>query len=225
MARAYMPTPCRRCEGPKVGYPDAGRRGRRYCAPCDAIVRAEWMRKRSLCGACSGAWWPECKACAVLRKERGKAAAAKGREKRRANGSGYFRPENAERYWQGRSHAAVQVAIRRGLLPSLKAGEYACTDCGSVAHEYDHRDYGRPLDVEPVCRSCNKQRGTAIWPTAERYAFKRIEAHLTAPQQLDRRALIGRTDVVGADLHHAQHAGDSLYREHVAAHPQQQNDT
>lgn len=28
--------------------------------------------------------------------------------------------------------------------------------------DYDHRDYTKPLSVEPVCRSCNKLRGPAI---------------------------------------------------------------
>lgn len=46
-----------------------------------------------------------------------------------------------------------------------------------------------------------------------------------ALQQLDRLALIGRTDAVGADVGVAQHTGDSLNGEHVAAYPQQQNDS
>jgi hypothetical protein len=62
-------------------------------------------------------------------------------------------------------------------LPSLKTGEYACVDCGGVALEYDHRDYGRPVEVEPVCRSCNKRRGRAKWPQPRE--FKRIK-HLEA---------------------------------------------
>lgn len=90
--------------------------------------------------------------------------------------SGYFRPFNAERWWQARSHSMVSAAVKKGLLPNLRTGEYACSDCGGVALEYDHRDYGRPFDVDPVCRSCNKQRGTAIWPVAERFDFKKIGA-------------------------------------------------
>jgi hypothetical protein len=55
----------------------------------------------------------------------------------------------------------VRTAIRAGRLPSPRA--LACTDCGSPADRYDHRDYGKPLQVEPVCISCNNKRGPAIW--------------------------------------------------------------
>jgi len=53
--------------------------------------------------------------------------------------------------------AAVARAIKAGNLTPAK--EHLCVDCGKQARDYDHRDYGRPLHVEPVCRSCNKLRG------------------------------------------------------------------
>ncbi|MFA5633142.1 MAG: hypothetical protein WC997_16665 [Porticoccaceae bacterium] len=31
-----------------------------------------------------------------------------------------------------------------------------------MATDYDHRDYRKPLSVEPVCRRCNLSRGYAI---------------------------------------------------------------
>ncbi len=62
----------------------------------------------------------------------------------------------------GREEAmsAVAQAIRCGQLthPSL----LTCADCGAPAVEYDHRDYGRPVDVDPVCRRCNLLRGPAV---------------------------------------------------------------
>lgn len=54
----------------------------------------------------------------------------------------------------------VARAISKGLLPALN-GLVACVDCGVVATEYDHRDYNRPLDVQPVCHQCNIRRGPA----------------------------------------------------------------
>ena len=42
-----------------------------------------------------------------------------------------------------------------------------CADCDRVACDYDHRDYSRPLDVEPVCRSCNSRRGPALFSVAD----------------------------------------------------------
>lgn len=53
----------------------------------------------------------------------------------------------------------VQRAIRDGDLPSASACQ--CVDCGAQAHDYDHRDYARPLAVDPTCRRCNLLRGPA----------------------------------------------------------------
>lgn len=55
---------------------------------------------------------------------------------------------------------AVAQAIRKGILK--RAPAHPCTDCAKPATEYDHRDYLQPLAVEPVCRSCNHKRGTAL---------------------------------------------------------------
>jgi hypothetical protein len=41
-----------------------------------------------------------------------------------------------------------------------------CVDCGNPAECYDHRDYTRPLKVEPVCKACNNRRGPG-WPLPE----------------------------------------------------------
>lgn len=79
-------------------------------------------------------------------------------------------------FWSGRRLAqlAVANAKNQGLLANAKV--FACTDCGCAATEYDHRDYGRPLDVVPVCRRCNALRGKAIprqWTDAELLAYAR----------------------------------------------------
>lgn len=38
----------------------------------------------------------------------------------------------------------------------------ACVDCGKPATCYDHRYYGMPLEVDPVCVACNTNRGPAL---------------------------------------------------------------
>lgn len=43
-----------------------------------------------------------------------------------------------------------------------RARSLACVDCGRLASEYDHRDYSKPLHVEPVCGACNAKRGLAV---------------------------------------------------------------
>lgn len=55
----------------------------------------------------------------------------------------------------------VSRAIRKGDLPHFSA--FKCADCDKPAECYDHRDYTKPLDVDPVCRGCNNRRGPG-WP-------------------------------------------------------------
>ena len=55
---------------------------------------------------------------------------------------------------------AVFRAIRHGELKPI--AECVCVDCGKPAQHYDHRDYNKPLEVDPVCRVCNAKRGHAI---------------------------------------------------------------
>jgi hypothetical protein len=56
-------------------------------------------------------------------------------------------------------HNAVARAIKQGALP--RPATMDCTDCGKPAAQFDHRDYTKPLQVEPVCRRCNILRGPA----------------------------------------------------------------
>lgn len=53
----------------------------------------------------------------------------------------------------------VNEAVRRGDL--ARPDTFKCVDCGEQAACWEHRDYSRPLDVEPVCRACNHKRGPA----------------------------------------------------------------
>jgi hypothetical protein len=59
------------------------------------------------------------------------------------------------------AHIIVQAAVRHGILPKLD-GSIDCTDCDKPAAQYDHRDYMKPMEVDPVCCSCNQLRGMGI---------------------------------------------------------------
>jgi hypothetical protein len=59
-----------------------------------------------------------------------------------------------------KAYTKVQWARRKGILPPPSV--HVCVDCGAQAAVYDHRDYNKPLDVEPVCVPCNAQRGAAL---------------------------------------------------------------
>ena len=62
---------------------------------------------------------------------------------------------------QRRAISQVRLAVQAGLLKNIR--ELPCVACGAPARAYDHRDYAKPLEVEPVCFSCNYHRGPA-WP-------------------------------------------------------------
>lgn len=67
--------------------------------------------------------------------------------------------------WMTASGRKVARAIQLGMLPDLKAVRILCGDCQQrPATEYDHRDYERPLEVQPVCHACNGRRGRASIP-------------------------------------------------------------
>lgn len=61
----------------------------------------------------------------------------------------------------------VQVALKAGRL--VHPSKLECSDCGGKATMYDHRNYYKPLEVSPVCRSCNSKRGAAYPEPEERY--------------------------------------------------------
>lgn len=63
-------------------------------------------------------------------------------------------------FGQAAALGAVGAAIREGRLihPRL----LRCVDCTGPAVEYEHRDYNRPLHVDPICRRCNLLRGPGI---------------------------------------------------------------
>lgn len=84
-------------------------------------------------------------------------------------------PEHMDLVWQRDAMMYVRKAVARGILPDLRNRDIACVDCGDVATVYEHRSYSRPLDVEPVCRPCNGKRGTAHWPSAADFNFKRLD--------------------------------------------------
>lgn len=64
-------------------------------------------------------------------------------------------------FWgqQAAASRAVNYEVRAGRIPPAR--DFQCTDCSRPAYCYDHRDYAKPFDVEPVCASCNGKRGRA----------------------------------------------------------------
>lgn len=62
---------------------------------------------------------------------------------------------------RNRAIAAVAQAVQLGIL--LHAYQRTCVDCGADAQVYDHRDYSKPYEVDPVCQRCNLKRGRALW--------------------------------------------------------------
>ena len=68
---------------------------------------------------------------------------------------------------RSRAYILVANAIKNGSLADLKKQYIKCSDCDNRATVYDHRDYTKPLMVDPVCKSCNWHRGADITKTRE----------------------------------------------------------
>jgi len=83
-----------------------------------------------------------------------------------------------EIYWRDLMARIVSVAVRLGILQKLD-GSSTCVDCGKQATCYDHRDYSKPIDVEPVCHPCNVKRGRGAMPE---FRF-RDESHDSSSQE------------------------------------------
>lgn len=62
-------------------------------------------------------------------------------------------------YAQTDAASQVSKAIRLGRL--MRADQFRCVDCDAWADRYDHRDYHKPLAVDPVCARCNSIRPPA----------------------------------------------------------------
>lgn len=80
---------------------------------------------------------------------------------------------------RNKSRSMVTVAIHKGKIPHPST--LVCVDCGKQATCYDHRNYYEPLNVDPVCKSCDCLRGPGHPPfTIDRtvmpkWVTKRIE--------------------------------------------------
>lgn len=73
------------------------------------------------------------------------------------------KPAPSYKVAQRRAISLVSVAKMNRKLPCLD-GSIICVDCKrKPAAVYDHRDYSKPLEVEPVCHWCNGRRGPALW--------------------------------------------------------------
>lgn len=67
--------------------------------------------------------------------------------------------------WRSYAYVVMHSLIRREIV--FRVDLYDCVDCGSQAEIWEHRDYSRPLEIEPACESCNAKRGPGWSPSHE----------------------------------------------------------
>lgn len=153
---------CKQCGGPKVGRSVSTAV---FCMPCskqrNTMRFAAEGRKRVGYVAplkLDGRW------CCLDCKTPLRQLVINGKKRVGQHRCDQCRDENTFRLdvLSGRQAAATALAraIGRGDLP--RATGLRCADCGGDATCYDHRDYGYPLQVDPVCQSCNVMRGPAL---------------------------------------------------------------
>ena len=68
------------------------------------------------------------------------------------------KPVHPAKALRNKAYRVLKKAIENGTIPKIKS-DTKCVDCGKSAQCYEHRDYSKPLLVEPVCYSCNGKRG------------------------------------------------------------------
>lgn len=91
-----------------------------------------------------------------------RAAARKAERAERGISSGFRLRGTPELNLRQAAYQFTKAAIANGFL--LPPPDCECADCGKKAECYDHRDYSKPIDVEPVCIACNKRRGAGFMP-------------------------------------------------------------
>ncbi len=145
------------------------------CSPCcDKYWEQQREREKwcQYCGDPAGHLRGKCDPCKEFHMEDW---VKRGRDKRRANRLAKafeglpIAMTKEQKLWMFYTHGVVAKAIKSGLLPKLE-GQIACVDCGQAAQQYDHRDYSRPLAVDPVCRRCNCKRGPGTVPEPRIFA-------------------------------------------------------
>ncbi len=81
----------------------------------------------------------------------------------------------------GQKHClnTIQRAIKKGILPRLTTSDIKCVFCKkNRATVYEYRDYNKPLEVKPACRSCNGKIGSApIRVKTGRIYYKKNQLH------------------------------------------------
>jgi len=95
----------------------------------------------------------------------------------------------------------VRSCISDGWL--VRASALICVDCGKQARDYDHRDYERPLDIDPVCRRCNQKRGPAKQYQAfhaEYFEYLRAKMARDEASRQSRKGVRGRPRLVRASV-------------------------
>lgn len=107
---------------------------------------------------------------------------------------------------QEAAKVCVAKATKRGMLPRVRfnKGEAWCRDCGFYASSYDHRDYNKPLAVDPVCWECNVLRGPAVPLSGYRDPYLKFYPVLDLPfrarrwlkNKVEERGLVSRRAIL-----------------------------
>lgn len=98
-------------------------------------------------------------------------------------------------YDEAAANARVRVrcAVKSGKLPNLKTKFIICADCKrDRAVQYDHRDLSKPLDVVPVCATCNVRRGKAAFEPSAACSHEAGEADSSVLDSRPRGFIIRR---------------------------------
>jgi len=146
------------------------------CVSCGKVRALKRASLYGWCRSCAKAGWREYYA-QRRRKEKQRVQSERFKKNLRSH---------IRSAWTYHAVSQVSAAVRDNRLPRLSEVYIACVDCGKRATDWEHRDYTKPLDVAPCCRSCNSKRGNAYfpwhYPVTER-SMKSIRRHLDAQRR------------------------------------------
>jgi hypothetical protein len=116
--------------------------------------------------------------------------------------------------FQQEAHYLITKGIRDGVLDDLRYGTTSCyyssDGCTNKAEVYEHRDYAKPLEVDPACRSCNGRLGRAT--ISDPVYIKRVRECLSAAEeyyagrQVNKRTCLRRAGIAPAQTRIALYA-------------------
>lgn len=124
---------CKKCGDEFLCSAAKIRKGHYICKPCSTVVSRSWANKN-----------------AARRAEKQKLYQSREETKRRKIEQFKRRRNDPVEGNKVRTREATRRLIKSGVIPKSP-----CAKCGAIKAEAHHHDYGKPNEIEWLCRKCH----------------------------------------------------------------------